>query len=194
MRAMHCPDSNTPMRRRHGASSAAGFTLLELLVTLAVAAVLVAIAVPSFKHMIVANKLTTSANDIVGAISSARMEAVRRNVPTQLCSNSTTQNSGDTLGTACGIQAGAVYALEVGGAGQVLAGTMGIAAPIQLDGDMEAVRFDGQGIGHAVGSTSPYDGVVADICSSSIGSDNHRVIRMITGSIVTTTTSTEACP
>jgi type IV fimbrial biogenesis protein FimT len=170
-----------------------GFTLLELLVALAVASVLMAIAVPSFKHMIVANKLTTSANDIVGAIGSARMEAVRRNAQTQLCSNSSTQNSSDALGTACGIQAGAVYALEAGGTGQVLAGTTGIAAPIQLDGDMAAVRFDAQGMGYAVGSTSPYDGVVADICSSSISSDNHRVVSMVAGSVVTTTTSTGTC-
>jgi type IV fimbrial biogenesis protein FimT len=170
-----------------------GFTLLELLVALAVASVLMAIAVPSFKHMIVANKLTTSANDIVGAIGSARMEAVRRNAQTQLCSNSSTVNSSDTLGAACGTQAGTVYALEVGGAAEVLAASTGIVAPIQLDGDMAAVRFDAQGMGYAVGSTSPYDGVVADICSSSISSDNHRVVSMVAGSVVTTTTSTGTC-
>jgi type IV fimbrial biogenesis protein FimT len=180
--------------RRHGR----GFTLIELLVTLAVAVVLIMIAVPSFTNITVSNKLTTTANDLVGAINTARMEAIKRNASTQFCSNLSTANvasATDALGTKCGTDTGAVSALLTGTtAAQVFAGTTGITAPIQLTGNVAAVRFDGQGLGHAVGSTALFDGLVADISTSAISTNNHRCINMTAGSIVVTTSSTVACP
>jgi type IV fimbrial biogenesis protein FimT len=172
-----------------------GFTLVELLITMAVALVLIMIAVPSFKSLTLSNKLTTAANDIVNAIHVARMEAVKRNANTQLCSNSASANGADTLGAACSTQSGAVYAIAGGGgASQVLAGTVGITGAVQLKGDVTAIRFGGQGLGQKVGTTSPYTGAVADICTSQTSKDNHRVISMTTGSILVVTPSSGACP
>ena len=75
-------DGQAPTRRRQR-----GFTLVELMVTVAVAAVLLMIAVPSFRNITLSNRLNTAANDLVNAISVARMEAVKRNASTQFCSN-----------------------------------------------------------------------------------------------------------
>lgn len=73
-------------QRTHAArSSVAGFTLLELLVTIAVASVLLGIAVPSFRTMMVSNRLTTQTNDIVSAINFARSEAITRNRSVSFC-------------------------------------------------------------------------------------------------------------
>jgi type IV fimbrial biogenesis protein FimT len=178
--------------RRH----ARGFTLVELMITLVVAVILIAIAVPSFRRITLTNKLTTTANDIVGAINLARMEAVKRNASTQLCSDSPTSNSSDTLGTACGTQAGAVYALAGSPAAAVPVRTasIGLAAPIVLTGNLVAIRFSSQGLGHLVSSTAPYTGPIADVSTASIGTDNHRCVRMAAGSILTTTMSSTACP
>jgi type IV fimbrial biogenesis protein FimT len=174
-----------------------GFTLVELMITVTIAVVLIMIAVPSFKSIMLSNKLTTTANDLVLAINSARREAVKRNASTQLCSNSASVNTSDTLGSACTTQTGAVYVL-VGGspatAATVLAGTPGIAMPIQLSGDVQALRFNGQGLAYSVGSTTPYGSTVADICTSQMSSNNHRKITMAAGSILATTTSSGACP
>jgi type IV fimbrial biogenesis protein FimT len=168
-----------------------GFTLVELMVTMTIALVLIMIAVPSFKNIILQNKLTTAANDVVGAINLARMEAIKRNASTQLCGSAS--NGTDTLGKACK-QAGEVYALSNGVVTQVRAGASGISAPIALTGNMIPVRFGGQGLGHPVSSTAPYSGPIADISTSSISTRNHRCIRMTAGSILATTTSSAACP
>ncbi len=179
----------TPVRRRER-----GFTLVELLITMAVAVVLIVIAVPSFKNITLSNKLTTAANDIVNAIHVARMEAVKRNANTQLCSNSASANGADALGVACSTQSGAVYAMANGAASQVLAGTVGITGAMQLKGDVTAIRFGGQGLGQKAGTTVPYTGTVADICTGQMSKDNHRTISMTTGSILVVDTSSGACP
>lgn len=164
------------------------------MITLAVAVVLVMIAVPSFRNITLSNKLTTTANDIVNAINSARMEAIKRNASTQLCSNSSSANSSGPLGGQCGAETGAVYALNGAVPKRVLAGTTGISAPIQLNGDMAALRFTAQGLGQKVGTSTPYSDTVADICTSQMSTDNHRVITMTAGSILVTTTTSGACP
>lgn len=69
-----------------------GFTLIELLVTVSVAAVLMAIAVPSFRDMAIRNQLTSYTNDIIASINFARSEAVRRGVPVAICKS----NDGET--------------------------------------------------------------------------------------------------
>ena len=55
-----------------------GFTLVELMVTLAVMAILVGLAVPSFSTVIANNRIATQTNEFVGALNLARSEAVRR--------------------------------------------------------------------------------------------------------------------
>ena len=62
-----------------------GFTLMELMVTIAIAAILVGIAIPSFTSIIVSNRLTTSANELVTALNLARSEAVKRGMRITFC-------------------------------------------------------------------------------------------------------------
>ena len=55
-----------------------GFTLIELMVTLIIAGVLMAFAAPNFMAFKRNSELTSAANDLVGAISAARGEALKR--------------------------------------------------------------------------------------------------------------------
>jgi type IV fimbrial biogenesis protein FimT len=170
-----------------------GFTIIELMVAVAVAAVLLLIAIPNFRSITLTNRLTTTANDMVAAISTARMEAIKQNANSQLCSNVATSNSNDTLGTPCGTETGAVYVLTGTTATKVRAGITGIDTSILVSGTVTALRFGGQGLAHTPTSSLPYDGQVMDICTASMTADNHRVIKMTGGSILTTTTSSGSC-
>lgn len=69
-----------------------GVTLVELMVTLAVAAILIAIATPSFTSLINSNRLSGSANELVAALQTARMEAVRRNARVIVCRSENSQS------------------------------------------------------------------------------------------------------
>jgi len=80
------PRSN-PIVRRGAGRLARGFTLVELMIALAVAAVLLALATPSFNSLMNANRLTSASNEFVGTLQAARMEALRRNATVQVCTS-----------------------------------------------------------------------------------------------------------
>jgi type IV fimbrial biogenesis protein FimT len=66
-----------------------GFTMIELLVTLSIAAIMMTIAVPSFRDFLLNNRMTSQTNDFVLALASAKSEAVKRGVFVTVCSRAT---------------------------------------------------------------------------------------------------------
>ena len=64
-----------------------GFTLLELMVSLAVFAITLGLAIPSFQSLITSNRLTTQTNALLNAIYYTRSEAIKRNAHVVLCSS-----------------------------------------------------------------------------------------------------------
>lgn len=69
-----------------------GFTLIELLVTIAIVAILAALAAPSFQTFIVRNTFSSIGNEFSGSILKARNEAVTKNICTTMCMSITTEN------------------------------------------------------------------------------------------------------
>jgi len=60
---------------------------MELLVTLAVAGVLAAFAVPSFNEFVAKSRVSSTTNLLVAHLSSARSEAVTRGAPVTICTS-----------------------------------------------------------------------------------------------------------
>lgn len=54
-----------------------GFTLVELMITIAVVAIMSAIAYPSFQATLRSNRMATTSNELIAALSLARSEAVK---------------------------------------------------------------------------------------------------------------------
>lgn len=62
-----------------------GFTLIELIITLAVASILLAMAVPSFQETVKSNRMAANVNEFIGALNLARSEAIKRGAPVSVC-------------------------------------------------------------------------------------------------------------
>lgn len=65
-----------------------GFTLTELLVTISLLSVLLAVGLPSFKQLIASNRISTQTNEFIVALNLARSEAIRRAEPVAIRANS----------------------------------------------------------------------------------------------------------
>jgi len=64
-----------------------GFTLIELMITLAIASILISMAVPSFTHSIQNNKVLAETNMLLSAIAYARSEAIKRGNKVTICAS-----------------------------------------------------------------------------------------------------------
>ena len=70
-----------------------GFTLIELIVTLAVVSILLLTGIPMLNQMTENNRLVTQINSIAGSLAVARSESIKRGASVTLC--------GSTNGTTC---------------------------------------------------------------------------------------------
>lgn len=67
------------------ASGSRGFTLIELMVTLVIAAILLTIGIPSFRDLMIRSRLSGQVQEFYGAISFARSEAIKRGNYVTIC-------------------------------------------------------------------------------------------------------------
>jgi len=73
---------------RHG-----GFTLIELMVTMVIAAVLATMAAPLLKDFVISNRSSATSNEFMGSVLRARTEAVSRNSCVTMCVSTNTSSA-----------------------------------------------------------------------------------------------------
>lgn len=66
-------------------ASSKGFSLLELMITLSITAILMSVGVPAYQSVMTQSRLTAQANELVTSLHYARSEAVKRGVRVTIC-------------------------------------------------------------------------------------------------------------
>lgn len=158
------------------------FTLVELLIAIAIIVVLMAVAIPAYNEMTLSSKLRAQANDLAAGVILARSEAIKRNQTVTLCAS-------NDEATCSGSWPDGWVVLASGGA---LIKSHG-AAPsgFLIKSDESAFVFSPTG----VGVTPAPDAQTFLICRSSptVGGQERVVALSITGRATVTATSSAAC-
>lgn len=93
-----------------------GFTLIELIVTIAIVAILMALAAPFFGNASLSGQLAANANNLLASMTLARSEAIKRNGSVTLCIST----DGATCATTGNWEQGWIVTATVSGATSVL--------------------------------------------------------------------------
>jgi type IV fimbrial biogenesis protein FimT len=90
MNRMLCDNPSARRRFRSGPSSkpASGITLLELLMSLAIAAIVMALGMPSYTYVTTNNRMAGEVNGLLGDLQFARGEAIKEGQTVTVCSSS----------------------------------------------------------------------------------------------------------
>lgn len=141
-------------RPRHWNTSH-GFTLTELMVTLAVAAILVAVAAPSFRPLVQSNRMATQTNELLTALNLARSEAAMRGQQVSVCASTDGSSCANSTNWATGwvvFTDGSGAAGVVDASDQLLRSWEALQGSSVLTGDTGFIQYLPTGAAAAVAS------------------------------------------
>jgi type IV fimbrial biogenesis protein FimT len=146
-----------------------GFTLIELVIVVAMFAILAAFAVPSYQQMIQNSQIRTATDSIVSGLQIARAEAVKRNTDVQFDFKT------DSAWAVCVTPAGGGNCPATGNIQSRSVGEGSSSnVTINVNGTNSPYVFNGFGI-----MTSPTSALQIDIGNSALGSS--RDLRVVVG-------------
>ncbi len=177
----------TPIARP---TASLGFTLLELMTTIAVAGILLAIAIPSFQTMTYNSRLTAQVNDMVSAMNIARSEAIKRNGTISFC------RAADATTTDCVTDAGnwTNWIVRTSGGTVIRRGsvdTYGSTVKVTSDLDADTISFASDGLARTAGVLVSDNKIT--VCSSKLNTNNTKTLDVSAGSRISITASTGTC-
>lgn len=146
-----------------------GFTLIELMVTLAVLVILVSVGIPSFGAYTANSATTDAANTLLGAINQARHEAVTRGLAVCLCQS----ENGTSCGGSTGWESGWLLLERACSSPDEVLGVQPPIGRATIVGGSTAIDFTSRGylLGNLVGFTvsAPQGTRTLHVCVTRIG-------------------------
>jgi type IV fimbrial biogenesis protein FimT len=76
-----------------------GFTIIELMITLTLVAILAAIAVPNMQTFVLNSRISSTAQELLRSIQTARTEAIKRQTPVAVCASTNPTATSPTCAT-----------------------------------------------------------------------------------------------
>lgn len=177
-----CDQRATPVPRQ-----GSGFTLVELMITLALMGILLAVAVPSFQSIAHANRLSAGANDIVLGIQLARSEAIRRNARVVFCpSNDGTTCTNSAAWTGWMVATDANDDGDFGDADEVIRFEQ-LPPQLQVQGSPAIaaaagrVTFPASGMAAGTGGAMLLNATISVCALTTLPAENTRLVHVVSG-------------
>jgi type IV fimbrial biogenesis protein FimT len=159
-----------------------GFTVVELMVTVTIVAILAAVAAPSFMGMINTNRLAAQSNELLSAIQYARTEAVRLNGRVTFCGTDNENADGDD-DCSEGQHPFWVVIGPTSGGGQEQLRILSVPDSVFVSTNLKMVTFGADGLARE-GATLT-SGEISVCMKTNNPPDNKRLLTIASGSRVT---------
>ena len=115
-----------------------GFTLLELMVVLAIAGLLMAIGIPSMRDFVRNSRITSAANDVMAGLHFTRSEAIKRRMPVTLCTSTSAVTDPNPTCAASAFLTGWIAFVDTNQSGQRDAGEVVLLQHEPMNADITA--------------------------------------------------------
>jgi len=138
-----------------------GFTLIELLTVITIAAILMALGVPSYKYVTNANRISGEVNALLGDLQYARSEAIKEGQTVTVCSSADPTAAAPTCAGSTAWQSGWIVFSDLNGNGAADPGDIILRAqrafPVgdtfNANNNMTTVTFNREGFALGLANT-----------------------------------------
>jgi type IV fimbrial biogenesis protein FimT len=158
--------------------------MIELLITVVVMAILMAIAIPSFRNASLGSQLAAAANNLLASVQLARSEAIKRNTAMTLCASA----DGASCAGSGGWEQGWIIIIDPADPASVLQRQQGLPDKylVSQAGGTAPISFQPIGVGATAASFT--------VCRDDPDGSQERVVTVsATGSARVTITNTGSC-
>ncbi len=191
--ARHRPGTSLRSRLR-------GFSLVQLMITVAIIGILTGLAIPSFKYITNANRIANEINGLLGDLQFARFSAIKQGQTVTICSSANPTAASPTCSVSTNWATGWIVFSDTGGTGQFVAGEgklrdqQAFAGTDTLVGTISGITFNREGFPVTTATAPNTADVTLTLHASPANSQNTRCIKVgINGQVLSEKAGTGAC-